>query len=329
MDHSKFSNGEPDAAICECPIVQLTAFWSWLPAFRVVAETLHLPTASHRLGVGASTLSRAVRLLESNLGVELFRRVGSRLELTESGRTFLSSVRDGMRGIHDGMLAARGTTLRGTVRISSLGAITTIAVVPALLALRAEFPELCGTVLSEHPEDVPAELLDGRLDLAVQSVPVRTDALESIALGELTTGIYCGPGHSLFDRVAPVDVDELMRYEFVSPGVDEQGRSVDGWPDAIDRRIGLEVDQMRVGAEACASGGMLAVLTDALVARLGLRLQRVSIEIVPPLPMFAIVRRRTRPHSKVRVALEAIIAQMRAALASVPTTRARVLVCES
>ena len=33
-------------------VVRLDSFWSWLPAFRVVAETAHLPTAARTLGVG-------------------------------------------------------------------------------------------------------------------------------------------------------------------------------------------------------------------------------------------------------------------------------------
>ena len=38
--------------------------WNWLPAFRAVAETEHLPTASDLLHVTPSALSRTIRLLE-------------------------------------------------------------------------------------------------------------------------------------------------------------------------------------------------------------------------------------------------------------------------
>ena len=46
---------------------RLTTLWSWLPGFRAVAETQHLPTASKQLHVGASALSRTIRLLEEAL----------------------------------------------------------------------------------------------------------------------------------------------------------------------------------------------------------------------------------------------------------------------
>ena len=64
---------------------RVARLWSWLPAFRAVGETQHLPTASEHLLVTAPALSRAVRLLEKDVGRELFRRTGRRIELNDNG----------------------------------------------------------------------------------------------------------------------------------------------------------------------------------------------------------------------------------------------------
>ncbi|MHC4078781.1 MAG: helix-turn-helix domain-containing protein, partial [Planctomycetota bacterium] len=64
---------------------RLAQLWNWLPAFRAVGETQHLPTASRALSVTAPALSRAVRLLERDVGQPLFRRIGRRIELNEAG----------------------------------------------------------------------------------------------------------------------------------------------------------------------------------------------------------------------------------------------------
>ncbi len=53
---------------------RVASFWNWLPAFRAVAETEHLPTAAEALFVSPSALSRAIRLLEKDVGQPLFRR---------------------------------------------------------------------------------------------------------------------------------------------------------------------------------------------------------------------------------------------------------------
>ena len=82
---------------------RLCEFWNWLPAFRAVAETSHLPSASEEFGVSASALSRAIHLLEKNLGIELFQRQGRGLQLNEAGEQFLAVVRDAMRLVDDGL----------------------------------------------------------------------------------------------------------------------------------------------------------------------------------------------------------------------------------
>lgn len=57
--------------------------------FWVVAKTGGVTRASERLHVTAQTISGQIALFESRLGVELFQRVGRRLELTEAGRVAL------------------------------------------------------------------------------------------------------------------------------------------------------------------------------------------------------------------------------------------------
>ena len=58
--------------------VRVSQLWSWLPAFRTVAETEHLPTAARMLELSPSALSRSVKQLEDSLGRPLFTREGRR-----------------------------------------------------------------------------------------------------------------------------------------------------------------------------------------------------------------------------------------------------------
>ena len=65
--------------------------WPWLPVFRVVAETEHLPTAAARLHVSPSALSRTIRLVEEALGEELFVRSARRIVLNSAGQRLLAA----------------------------------------------------------------------------------------------------------------------------------------------------------------------------------------------------------------------------------------------
>jgi DNA-binding transcriptional LysR family regulator len=44
-------------------VIRLNQIWSWLPAFRAVAETEHVHEAAQSLHLTPSTLSRAIHLL--------------------------------------------------------------------------------------------------------------------------------------------------------------------------------------------------------------------------------------------------------------------------
>lgn len=62
--------------------------------FIAVAETEHVGHAAERLHISQSPLSRQIRLLEAQLGLQLFERVKQRVRLTPAGREFLVEARD-------------------------------------------------------------------------------------------------------------------------------------------------------------------------------------------------------------------------------------------
>jgi regulatory helix-turn-helix LysR family protein len=61
--------------------------------FVAVAEELHFARAAERLHIEQSPLSRAIRELETDLGVQLFEREPRGTHLTWAGEVFLEDVR--------------------------------------------------------------------------------------------------------------------------------------------------------------------------------------------------------------------------------------------
>src|SRR5260370_25055297 len=70
-----------------------------LRAFEAAARHLSFKNAARELHVTPGAVSHQVKLLESHLGVTLFRRLTRALELTSEAQTLLPKVREGLESI--------------------------------------------------------------------------------------------------------------------------------------------------------------------------------------------------------------------------------------
>ena len=135
--------------------------WSWLPAFRAVAEYESIQRAALALSVSPSSLSRTIKLLEASLGFAVFTRSTAGTLLTPSGAQLLEATRDAMRRV-DEALPAMPTRL--TVGLeSSLLAAPVARSVTQLTALVGCPVSLCTSPGGQLGE----RLRRGELDFAV------------------------------------------------------------------------------------------------------------------------------------------------------------------
>jgi len=265
---------------------RLIGFWNWLPAFRVVAETEHLPTASEQLRVSPSALSRSIRLLEDALGEELFERKGRSLVLTEAGSDFLISVRRAMRVLDDGVERMGGGKVRGALRVACPGPFASLYVLPALQVLRTQHPELLPEISSLDAERANAQLLAGVLDLALLDDPVPNPQLVIERLAHIAYGVYCGRSHDLYAKAEP-SIEEICEHTFAGPPGGD-----DHWPVDISRKVGAHLAHLQLGIDFCLTGDYLAVLPDAIAREhvAAGRLRRLPFERFETTSIYAVYR---------------------------------------
>lgn len=263
--------------------------WSWIPAFRAVAETEHLHRAASMLRISPSALSRAVRLLEVNLGTKLFRKSGRNIELTDAGHELLGAARHAMRTLHEAQSRFDAAARAFPLRIATEGRLAAAFVADGLARLRNQYPELSVEVSATSPT-LARDLLSGRLDIAVSTQPFAHTELRTERIGSATNGVYAAKTHPLARKRGTIRMHDFKNALFAAPPSGEF--SVDRWPGHEPRRVVLKTSLIDVGI-ASVREGLLIVLPDFL-ARQALDAKsttRLRYAALPDTELFVSVRR--------------------------------------
>lgn len=270
---------------------QLNSIWGYLPAFRAVAETEHLPTAAARLHVVPSALSRSVRLLEDALGGELFVRRGRRLVLNGRGRALLEASRQGMLALERGLARAGGEAFEGELQVGTLGVLTNHLVLPVLLELVEKRPQIVPSMRTYGPKEANHRLVIGSLDLAFYYDAVPLEGVWCERLGALRASVYCGRAHPLF-RARRVTNAKLLQHPFSVPQIGDRSVPMDGWPVHLERKVRFRIELLYSNIDVGLSGRFLTVLPDVAAAPYveAKQLRRFPFELVPPIDVFGACR---------------------------------------
>lgn len=115
-----------------------------LRCFTAVAEELHFARAAERLHIEQSPLSRAIKELEYDLGVQLFERTTRSTRLTWAGKVFLEDVRRIFATIDQAKTSvkAAATGYRGSLRIALSDGSAQLRLAALLAQCREEEPEV-------------------------------------------------------------------------------------------------------------------------------------------------------------------------------------------
>ncbi len=263
---------------------RLRALWNWLPVFRAVAETEHLPTAADALFISPASLSRTIGLLEEELGIKLFDRVGRGLRLNRAGRRMLDSVRDGMRVIDDGVVSVEGHEWSGELVLWAPQAFAETYLLSLATRLQQEHSALRPVIRSHNAKGLEESILRGQVDFALTETPPSHKQLRVEAFVTLKYGVYCHPDHELAGA-SKVKISDLLDHGFTAPAPDNPAYS-SPWPAEHVRKNVMVVDDMNTAIRACHSQQRLAVLPEVLAVGL----HRLPVKLFDPTTLYAVFR---------------------------------------
>lgn len=285
--------------------------WNWLPAFLEIAETGSVVAASKRLHLTPAAVSRTLRLLEAELGEPLFNRVGRRLVLNTRGASLRDAIQSAVAAVDDGLSRTLEDPFVGSFRVGSLGVVTDAFVIPSLVELKREHPDLIPESLNLRTAEATAMLARGQIDVAFYYEDLSVEGIVVERLGTTPMSVYCGRAHPLYERDT-LEPEDVFEHPFSVPQVGDTGQVMDGWPSELPRTIGMRITLLRSNLQVCRSGALLTVLPDATAEPFADELRRMPIEGLPDIEVFA-----ARPASRLeRGAERALIEKVRSRLQS-------------
>lgn len=280
-----------------------------LKAFEAAARRGGFVAAADELHVTPAAVSHQVKILESYLDTQLFRRLAKGLELTEAGRELLPELSRGFEHFARALGRLTAGELTGKLTISVLPSFAALWLVPRLESFIQTYPEIQLRVLSSTD---PAGLSRGTVDILIPYGMGHFPGFSVKLLMRDSVFPVCAP--SLLNSI-PLrrykDLEQHTLLHDIDFGVDEQTMTWKRWfRDAGLSRVvasrNVEFDNSLLLTEAAVRGqgvalGRLSLVRDHLAT--GRLLRPLKISRPADYAYFSVTAQEVAEHPRVQVFL--------------------------
>ncbi|TMM55359.1 LysR substrate-binding domain-containing protein [Sulfitobacter sabulilitoris] len=227
-----------------------------LLAFEAVARLGSATQAAGELSLTQSAISRQLKTLEEQLGVDLLTRQGRRLFLTPAGQNYVTPVREVLQRLAQASIAARANPAGGTLNLAILPAFGMHWLAPRLRDFARLHPEVTVNLSTRlRPFDFRASAFDaaihfGREDwTGVRYLPLMPEIVVPV----------CAPGLIASPLTDPSD---MLGFDLLH--LETRPRGWARWLSALgvtdDLPPGMMFDQFSTMAQAAIHGLGVALL---------------------------------------------------------------------
>lgn len=228
-----------------------------LENFLALYDARNMHAAAVKKGISQPALTKSLRLLEDDLGAELFVRTHKGLEPTEAGdalyrhaRAIDQEARFASMDIQD-----IHRNLGGRIRIG-VGPILTLSIFPAVLVdFHRQFPLVEVTVETGVSSQLVESLARGNLDLVVTALPEQPlpEGYLGLPLIKSDMTVICREGHPLRSR-GQASLDELSGFDLVGFTDDRE------FAEHARRVFGTRADKLRPVLQTTSLSVMFGIL---------------------------------------------------------------------
>jgi DNA-binding transcriptional LysR family regulator len=284
--------------------------WNRARAFLVAAEEGSFSAAARALETTQPTVGRQVAALESELGVTLFERVGTSLELTPAGLDLVEHVRAMSDAATHVSLAATGqsSSVVGTVCITASEAIAAYLLPPILGRLRTDHP---GIELEIVASNQARDLRRREADIAIRNFRASEPDLIARKIKDSRARMYAAPAY--LRRLGRIrSAKDLSRAELFA--FDRTSTMIDGLRalglDVTRRQFPIVTENHLVQWELCKQGVGICIMLEE-IGEAEPRVQRVLPSLPPlPIPMWLVCHRELRTSRRIRLVYDLLAEEL-------------------
>lgn len=242
-----------------------------LRAFLAVADDGQLTSAARKLGLSQPTLTRQIKSLESELGIDLFVRGSRGMELSAAGHRLLTHARRAVNAAIEGIADLEELTKRpasGTLAIGCLVSVAAYWLPPVLREFCRANPEVSVHLTEGSGHALEDRLASADVDLIIVDGPIRHLDFVAQRLWDDALELLVPRGHRLAARDTAARLEELVDEPFVVMRATHAHERLRETCEAAQRvpRIAVTTDSVETVVRLVGAGVGVA-LVPALVAR--------------------------------------------------------------
>jgi len=221
----------PDGTAADAPARPTTLMnFQQLRAVRETARSgFNLTEVATVLHTSQPGISRQIRELEDELGIEIFVRAGKRLtRLTPPGEAVLPIVErllldaDNLKRVGEDFNAQNS----GRLSIAATHSQARYALPTVVRDFRQVYPQVTLNLHQGSPKQVAAMLLSGEADIGVATEALaHYEQLVALPCYRWTHSIVVPPGHDLLKHDGPVTLEQLARHPIITYEIGYTGRT--------------------------------------------------------------------------------------------------------
>lgn len=180
-----------------------------LEVFLSVAKHKNTSLAADEMFMSQSAVSAALTTLEKNYEIQLFDRLGKRLELNEVGKTLRKKAESLLAHAREFDTELKGHDQIGHLKVGASFTIANHLAINYLASYLSAYPEAKVDFAVANSPDIVAKVLNYEVDLGMIESEVNHPDLEVIPWLDDELIVFCSPDHPLAKKGQLTDKDIL------------------------------------------------------------------------------------------------------------------------